>query len=94
MYNLQTTFWDDFSIADMFGTFAIQDTYDRAFNEWKTDVVYLTELTMILNWKIFEWYEKNEEYAKLYDELWMKTDAYAMKHLKGDDLDYFIKVTD
>ena len=30
-----TTFPMDFSIADKFGTDAIRDTYNRAFNEWK-----------------------------------------------------------
>ena len=94
MYNLKTTFWDDFSIADHFGTFAIEDTYNRAFKEWKSNIVYVTELTMVLNWKIFEWYEKNEEYARLYDELWRKTDSYCMKHLKGKELDYFLRTTD
>lgn len=93
-YELQTTFYDDFSIADRFGVYAIKDTYKRAFAEWKTDTVYITELTMVLNWKIFEWYGNDEEYAALYDELWRKTDAWCMKHLKGPDLDYFLKTTD
>ena len=31
------TFLSDFDIADHFGTKAIQDTYKRAFNEWKTN---------------------------------------------------------
>lgn len=34
-YELQTTFGDDFSIADRFGLSAIQDTFNRAFEEWK-----------------------------------------------------------
>ncbi len=28
-YELQTTFWEDFSIADRFGLSAIQDTFKR-----------------------------------------------------------------
>ena len=28
-YELQTTFWNDFSIADRFGLSAIQDTFSR-----------------------------------------------------------------
>lgn len=36
-YKPFTTFWDDFSIADNFGIDAICDTYNRAFQEWKTD---------------------------------------------------------
>ena len=95
MYKFQTTFWSDFTIADHFGVDAIRDTYKRAFNEWKTDTVYVTELTMVLNWKIFEWWEKGDnEYAEVYDTLWRQTDEYCMKHLKGKDLDYYLKVTD
>ena len=29
------TFWEDFSIAERFGLSAIQDTFNRAFKEWK-----------------------------------------------------------
>lgn len=43
-YELQTTFWEDFSIADRFGLSAIQDTFKRAFEEWKNNYKYLTEL--------------------------------------------------
>ena len=32
---VKTTFWEDFSIAERFGLSAIQDTFDRAFKEWK-----------------------------------------------------------
>ena len=95
MYKMKTTFWLDFCIADRFGVSAIEDTYKRAFNEWKTDVVYITELTMVLNWKIFEWWEKgNGEYTEVYDTLWRKTDEYCMDHLKGKELDYYIRTTD
>ena len=34
-YEVFTTFWDDFTIADSFGISAIKDTYKRAFEEWK-----------------------------------------------------------
>lgn len=93
-YKPKTTFYTDFSIADRFGVTAIKDTYSRAFNEWKSDAVYLTELVMVLNWKIWEHYETNRKYADLYNELWQKADNWAMKHLKGDDLSYFFKTTD
>ena len=36
-YNLLTTFWEDFSIADKYGIVGVKDTYRRAFNEWKDD---------------------------------------------------------
>ena len=33
-YKVQTTFWEDFSIADAFGPSAIQNTYNLAFKSW------------------------------------------------------------
>ena len=45
-YELQTTFWEDFSIADRFGLAAVLDTFNRAFREWKGDYKFLTELTL------------------------------------------------
>lgn len=93
-YTPKTTFYTDFSIADNFGESAIQDTFNRAFKYWKSDVVYLTELVMALNWKIWEHYGHNDSYAELYDKLWRKADEYACKNLKGDDLMYFYRTTD
>ena len=55
-YKVQTTFWEDFTIADFFGVKAIQDTFDRAFGEWKKDYKYLTELILVLNHKIWQHY--------------------------------------
>ena len=93
-YEIQTTFGNDFDIAEAFGADAIRDTFDRAFNEWKSDHVYLTELVLILNWKIWQHYEKNDDYAKLYQELWQKADAYAVENLTGEELSYFYRTTD
>lgn len=93
-YECTTTFWTDFSIADMFGVNAIKDTFDRAFKEWKNDYKYLTELVMVLNHKIWQWYERNEVIAEVYNELWEKADAYACENLKGKELSYFYSTTD
>lgn len=93
-YKPQTTFYTDFSIADNFGVAAIEDTYKRAFENWKDDVVFITELVMVLNWKIWEHNETNRKYAELYNDLWAKTDEWCQKNLKGDDLSYFYRTTD
>ena len=93
-YETKTTFWEDFSIADMFGVEAVKDTFNRAFNGWKHDYIYLTELVMVLNWKIYQHYEKNEQLARVYDELWEKADGYACENLHGEEATYFFKTTD
>lgn len=93
-YETKTTFWMDFSIADAFGINAVKDTYNRAFNGWKDNYIYLTELVMVLNWKIWQHYEKNEQLARVYNELWEQADEYACEHLKGEEAEYFFRVTD
>lgn len=93
--NWKTTFWQDFTIADHFGKTAVLDTYQRAFNEWKENYEYLTELVMVLNWKIWEHYEKGgHTLAILYDKLWKEADEYAVNNLKDEELEYFYKTTD
>ena len=93
-YKPISTFYEDFSIADLFSKTAVKDTFNEAFMEWKTDYKMLTELVMVLNWKIWEHYESNDSLARLYDELWQKADRYATSHLKGEELTYFFRTTD
>ena len=84
----------DFSIADRFGISAVKDTFNRAFEEWKNNYIYLTELVMVLNHKIWEHYEHNEPLARVYNDLWMKANEYAYTNLKGEELSYFYRTTD
>ena len=93
-YKQITTFFEDFSIAENFGEKAIRDTYIHAFKHWKNDYKYLTELVMVLNWKIWQHYQSNEKLANLYNELWEVADMWATENLKGEALDYFYKTTD
>lgn len=93
-YKPISTFYMDFSIADMVGVDAIKDTYDRIFKEWGHDYKYLTEVAMVLNWKIWRWYGKNDEYAKIYDKLWRELDQWCIDNLKGEELEYYYKTTD
>jgi len=71
-YELKTTFWMDFTIADHFGAAAVRDTYKRAFDEWKDDYIYLTELVMVLNHKCWQWHRKNDELCNVYSDLYWK----------------------
>ena len=93
-YKSLTTFYEDFSIADHFGGPAIRDTYCRAFNAWQNNVEYMTELVMVLNWKIAEHCINNDRLVELYDELWRKADEWMYDHFDGEDLQYFMRTTD
>jgi hypothetical protein len=91
-YEPKTTFWQDFTIADAFGIDAIQETYNKAFEEWKDNYIYLTELVMVLNHKAWQHFENGK--AGIYTTLYYKTDTYALDHLKGDELSYYISTLD
>ena len=93
-YKPRTTFYEDFSIADQFGVMAIRDTYCRAFNQWQNNIEYMTELVMVLNWKIAEHHRECNVYCELYDALWRKADEWVVDHFEGEDLQYYFRTTD
>lgn len=94
-----TTFWQDFDIADVYGEEAICDTASRAFEEWKNDIEYLTELVMIINHKSWYYYERDNMdlcrvYTELYYEYYDKALSYIEKNGSKEDLRYFIQTLD
>lgn len=93
-YKPITTFWQDFDIADNFGVAAVQDTYRRAFREWKHNYKYLTEQVLVLNHKAWQHVETNPVLSEVYVTLFETADNYAINNLKGQELDYFFMITD
>lgn len=82
---METTFWEDFCIADMYGTRGISDTFRRAFSEWRDYPVYLAELCIVTNHKLWEHFQSgNVAIAKLYEQCWQKCNDYVY----GDDSTY------
>lgn len=91
----KTTFWSDFTIADAFGRAAIEDTFNRAFKEWKDNYVYLTELAIVTNWKCWHHYhDKRMDLSKVYSDMYYQCREYALNNLKGEELNYYWKNTD
>lgn len=95
-YEPKTTFWNDFSIADMFGVNGIKDTYNRAKEGWKDNIEYMTEFAMVLNHKSWQHNEKNQVLCGLYSELWIEIDNFIFEHFKDNEeaLNYYMSVTD
>jgi len=90
-----STFYADFSVADYYGEKAIQDTFNRAFNGWKSNCKMFTELVAMLNHKLWFWYECGiTEYSELYDKLYKQADAYGSDNFKGEELKHFYYVLD
>ncbi len=94
-YKIFTTFYEDFSIADAFGMNGIMDTYLRAKREWKHDYKYITELSLILNMKLSEWYAKGRlDYVSAYSEALADLSDYRKSHFTEKQIRYFYKVFD
>ncbi len=93
-YKFESSFWEEFSIAEEFGPEGIHHHYDIVFEQYKDNLKYLTELVLVLNIKIFIWYGVDDSIGKTYDQLWKETDGYALETLKGDDLHYYLSTLD
>ena len=93
-FKFETTFWEEFSIADQYGSEGVVEHYNQVFEQWKDNLRYLSELVLVLNWKIYQWYQVDDDLGLTYDQLWKRTDGYAMETLKGDDLHYYLSTLD
>lgn len=95
-YEPKTTFWSDFTIAERFGVSAIKDTYDRSIKSWKEDIVYMTELSMVLNHKGWIYHETNEKLSQYYFNLYKEIDNLIFQLFEdgSDEIHYYIKTTD
>ena len=93
-YKMTTTFFEDFAIAEVFGLDAVEDTFDNAFNNWKLDYVYMTELAIVMSNNSIAKYDDNRELAFLYAHLFHKVDNYCLNNFKNDALDFYLRITD
>lgn len=93
-YKPITTFYTDFSLAEIFGISAVKETFKRAFEEWKGNYKYVTELVMALNWKCWRWSEANPYLSEVYRELYEQADRWCWENLKGEEKQYYFNITD
>lgn len=91
---LESTFRQDFTNAEKHWTDAVIKLCSENFNKYKKDIKNLTELVLVMNWKIWERYEENVEIAQVYDKLWRDLDERCCNNLKGEDAKYYYKKTD
>ena len=93
---VETLYWANFTLADTIGVDEINKMFNTLFDECKGKGMYkyLTELAMVLNHKIFEWYYQNKTYSVLYENLYLQLRDYAHHNLKRKELDFYISITD
>ena len=92
-YEPRTVWYEYFSIADHQGEPAVRNLYSDITSRWSDNVDLMTELAMILNWKVAEHDGKNARLVELYKELWRKTDRAIVKRFDDDDLTYYLQET-
>lgn len=93
-YEAKTTYWGDFRVC-LGDTSAIRDTYKRAQRLAKQDSTYGAELALALNWLMWYYHDHSQlQLSRLYQELWEDWDAWVMDNYKGEDLQYYLRVTD
>lgn len=102
------TFASDFEIALMFGKLeGVEETYKRAFEEWKKDIRYITALALTMNHLGWKYYERNEKIGKKFFEKWHELDAFILdcdydeetdeehyKNFTPEEVHYFIRACD
>ena len=95
-YKSKTTFWSDFSIAECYGFESVKDTYNRAKEEWKDNIEYMTELALILNHKSWQHAQTNENLSKVYVQLWEEVDSFIFEYFKDNEeaINYYVQTTD
>ena len=93
-YKMQTTFFQDFAIADKFGIKAIDETFNISFNNYKDNLIYITELAIVMSNKSCEWYGRDEERMQRYADYYHHVDEWCMKRFKGAELKFYLDTTD
>lgn len=96
-FKFQTNVWEEFTKVEKGENNYedIEELYRKYFREWHNDVKKVAELSMCMNWKIWEHHETgNKEIARLYNDLWLKVHNYANDAFVWEDLRYYFNTTD
>lgn len=107
------TFYSDFSIAEYCEIYkrdakAVEDTYNRVIESWGDCIDAMTEVSMVLNHKIWAFYNRVDSgylgcsdtiadyFEGIYYKLWEKCVAFIKKKFADnkDAMSYYYSVTD
>lgn len=77
-------------MTDLFSVMAIKDTYKNSMQYAKTNYKYLTELSLVLNYRLWM-HDRNgsKVIAKVYDEIWHKCHNYVINNMKGEEFRFY-----
>ena len=96
-YRRRTMFYTDLSIAEWYNKEAVTETYNRVMKEWISNIEYITEFVLCLNWKCWEHHGRdNKELAILYHDLYYDAVDKVFDHYNNDRkaLEYYYEILD
>jgi hypothetical protein len=112
-YERKYTFYSDFGIAEFCEVYkadagAVKDTYNRVEESWGSSIEAMTEVVMVLNHKIWSFYDNvdssylgcseewRQHFMEVYQELYERCVAFIEKTFANDSeaLSYYYEVTD
>lgn len=77
--------------AEAAGTQAVEQAYKTLRAKYGGSYKQLTELVMVLNWKVWQTFSTNQSLSMLYHALYRSLDGWCCEHLQGEELDYFYR---
>lgn len=92
----ETTCFNDFRIAELFGTNAIRETFDNlklSFGEPESNMMYWIELINTVNtlcWLHYKW--ENKDYSSLYSDLYMKARCLYLESAEKNGCDRMMEL--
>lgn len=83
----RTTFMQDFCIAEWCGGVkAVLDTFKQASTEWKDNPIYMAELILVLNFKVWEMHARHyTTWGLLYNDLFYSLRDIVYDYYEGDE---------
>ena len=99
-YKPITNFYETLTEAEKQGIDNAVETFDRLFTTEreackKGDYKRMTELSLVANWKMWDWHSKGNDLVSLtYKRLWRKVDKFCLDNFKGKALTYYLHTTD
>ena len=97
-YEYKTNFMYDFAAIDEKGEVAIRALAQKLFDTYKDNIVYLTELIMVINHRSWYWYNIDDELCDIYTRLYYDFDEKAINYLEEqgneENLSYFFRTLD
>lgn len=93
-FKFDSTFFEEFSIAEQYGPKGIREHFNLVFREWKDNLKYVMELVQVLNLKVATWFGKDDDLGMTYDELWHIADSYVFENYSKEDLQTYLHTLD